>query len=162
MRPFVGSREGGDGSGDVLGPRALNRATLERQMLLRRRKLPADEAIEHLVGMQAQAPKPPYVGLWTRLEGFHLDELARLILDRHAVRIALMRNTVHLVSARDCLALRPPLKPVFDRGLYADRASIEGVDIEALVAAGRALLEERPRGSGPPRTYELPRLARSR
>ncbi len=139
---------GGDGSGDVLGLRALNRATLDRQMLLSRRKLPADEAIEHLVGMQAQAPNPPYVGLWTRLEGFNPDELARLILDRRAVRIALMRNTVHLVTARDCLALRPLVQPIFYRGLYANRAhraGIEGVDIEALVAAGRALLEERPR-----------------
>ena len=139
---------GGNGSGEVLGLRALNRATLERQMLLRRRKLPAIEAIEHLVGMQAQAPDPPYVGLWTRLEGFHPEELARLILDRRAVRVALMRNTIHLVTARDCLALRPPLQPVLDRGLYANRAhraGVEGVDIEALVAAGRALLEERPR-----------------
>jgi hypothetical protein len=132
----------------VLALRALNRATLERQMLLSRRKLPAVEAIEHLVGMQAQAPNPPYVGLWTRLKGFHPDELSRLILDRRAVRVALMRNTVHLVSARDCLALRPLVQPVFDRGLYANRAhraGIEGVDIEALVAAGRALLEKRPR-----------------
>ncbi len=133
------------GSGEVLGPRALNRATLERQMLLRRRKLPAEEAIEHLVGLQAQAPNPPYVGLWTRLEGFRPAELARLIEERRAVRIALMRNTVHLVTARDCLALRPLVQPVFDRGLHSSRAGIEGVDIEALVAAGRALLEERPR-----------------
>jgi hypothetical protein len=133
---------------DVLGQRALNRALLGRQMLLRRQKLSAIEAIEHLVGMQAQAPNPPYIGLWTRLEDFHPDELARLILDRRAVRIALMRNTVHLVTARDCLALRPVVQPVLDRGLYANRthrASIERVDIEALVAAGRALLEERPR-----------------
>jgi Winged helix DNA-binding domain len=72
-------------------------------MLLRRTTLTAEEAIEHLVGMQAQAPNPPYVGLWTRLEGFYPDQLARLILERHAVRVALMRNTVHLVSARDCL-----------------------------------------------------------
>src|ERR671916_738640 len=137
-----------DTSDNVLGRRTLNRATLERQLLLCRQKLPAIEAIEHLVGLQAQAPNPPYIGLWTRVEGFHPDELARLILDRRAVRIALMRNTVHLVTARDCLALRPLVQPVFDRGLYANRAHrarIEGVDIEALVAAGRALLEERPR-----------------
>jgi hypothetical protein len=117
-------------------------------MLLRRQTLPAKEAIEHLVGMQAQAPNPPYVGLWTRLEAFHPDQLARLILDRRAVRVALMRNTVHLVSARDCLALRPLVQPVIDRGLYANRANregLEGVDTEALSAAGRALLEERPR-----------------
>jgi hypothetical protein len=117
-------------------------------MLLSRQALPAKEAIEHLVGMQAQAPNPPYVGLWTRLEGFHPDQLARLILERRAVRVALMRNTVHLVSARDCLALRPLVQPVIDRGLHANRANregLEGVDTEELSAAGRALLEEGPR-----------------
>ena len=147
-RPSKNSSRGREGAHVVLGPRELNRATLERQMLLRRRKLSAAEAIEHLVGMQAQAPAPPYVGLWTRLEDFHPDDLARLILERRAVRIALMRNTVHLVSSRDCLALRRLMQPVFDRTLYstrANRANLEGVDIEALVAAGRALLEERPR-----------------
>jgi hypothetical protein len=135
-------------SGETLRLRALNRALLERQLLVRRSPLSTLEAVEHLVGMQAQAPDPPYVGLWTRLEGFHPDELARLIEDRRAVRIALMRNTVHLVSARDCLKLRPLVQPVLDRGLHANRAhraGVEGVDIEALVAAGRALLEERPR-----------------
>src|ERR671919_349549 len=147
-RPSKNSSRGREGAHVVLGPRELNRATLVRQMLLRRRKLSAVEAIEHLVGMQAQAPAPPYVGLWTRLEDFHPDDLARLILERLAVRVALMRNTVHLVSARDCLALRPLVQPVIDRGLYgnrAHRAGVEGVDIEALSAAGRALLEERPR-----------------
>src|SRR5215218_4772805 len=129
----------------LLSPRALNRATLGRQMLLRRQKLPALQAIEHLVGMQAQAPAPPYVGLWTRLKGFYPDELSQLILDRRAVRVALMRNTVHLVSARDCLALRPLVQSVIDRGLYANRSGIPGVDIEALSAAGRTLLEEKPR-----------------
>jgi hypothetical protein len=133
---------------DVLGRRALNRALLERQLLLRRWKLSAAEAIKHLVGMQAQAPNPPYVGLWTRLDGFRPGELAALITDRRAVRIALMRNTVHLVTARDALTLRPLVQPIFDRTLYANRAhraGLEGMDIEALVAAGRALLEERPR-----------------
>jgi hypothetical protein len=145
---YSATLRGREGSSDVLGPRELNRATLERQMLLRRRKLSAFEALEHLVGMQAQAPAPPYVGLWTRLERFRPDELARLILERRAVRIALMRNTVHLVTASDCLALRPLMQAVFDRGLYstrANRAHLEGLDIEVLMAAGRALLEEKPR-----------------
>jgi hypothetical protein len=147
-RPSNNSSRGREGAHVVLGPRELNRATLERQMLLRRRSLSAVEAIEHLVGMQAQAPTPPYVGLWTRLKDFHPDDLACLILERRAVRIALMRNTVHLVSARDGLALRPLMQPVFDRTLYstrANRAHLEGIDIEALVAAGRTLLEEKPR-----------------
>src|ERR687889_2370390 len=149
-RPSKNSSRGREGAHVVLGPRELNRATLERQMLLRRRRLSAVEAIEHLVGMQAQAPAPPYVGLGPRLRDFHPDELARLILERRAVRIALMRNTVHLVSARDCLALRPLMQPVFDRTLYSTRANrtlLEGVNIDALIAAGRALLEERPRAA---------------
>ena len=107
--------------------RALNRASLERQML-RRWKLPALDAIEHLVGMQAQAPNLPYVGLWMRLEDFHPDELARLILERLAVRIALMRNTIHLVTARDALKLRPLVQPVIERGLYGNRANRAGLD----------------------------------
>ena len=135
-------------SAEALGLRALNRALLERQLLIRRSQLSAEGAIEHLVGLQAQAPDPPYVGLWTRLEGFHPDELAQLITDRRAVRIALMRNTVHLVTARDCLKLRPLVQPVLDRGLrasHAHRAGLEGIDTPELAATGRALLEERPR-----------------
>jgi hypothetical protein len=141
---------GGTGSGDVLGLRTLNRALLERQLLLRRWKLSAAEAIERLVGMQAQVPNSPYVGLWTRLDSFRQDELAQLINDRRAVRIALMRSTIHLVTARDCLALRPVIQPVLDRDLYRNSTygpGIVGMDMGELVAAGRALLEQQPHTS---------------
>jgi hypothetical protein len=77
----------------VLRRRDLNRAMLGRQLLLRRASLGVTQALEHLVGMQAQAPFPPYTGLWSRLTGFQPDDLARLILDRGAVRVALMRGT---------------------------------------------------------------------
>lgn len=131
---------------EVLGRRALNRALLARQMLLRRREMPAIEAIEHLVGMQAQAPKDPYLGLWARLENFRHEELAGLILDRAAVRGPLMRTTVHLVSAHDCLALRPLMQPALERVFRGQFGrALDGVDLGEVVAAGRALLEERPR-----------------
>src|SRR5258708_39754457 len=94
---------GGSGSGDVLSRRALNRALLARQLLLRRADLSAAEAIERLVGMQAQAPNAPYIGLWTRLAGFRHDEPARLFPGRDAGRPSLMRTTPHPVAARDRL-----------------------------------------------------------
>jgi winged helix DNA-binding protein len=139
---------GGSGRGEILSLRTLNRATLERQMLLRRAMLSAFDAIGHLVGMQAQSPLAPYVGLWTRLEGFQPDELIQLMNDRKVVRIALMRNTVHLVTAEDCLMLRPLMQVIFDRDLRVNTTfapRLRGVDIDALTAAGRALVEERPR-----------------
>jgi hypothetical protein len=133
-------------AGEVLGSRALNRALLARQGLLRRWTVAPSEAVERLAGMQSQAPDPPYVGLWTRLEGFRPDDLARLVEERAVVRIALMRSTIHLVTARDCLALRPLLQPVLDRafrGAYGRR--LEGMDTAALADAARTLVEERPR-----------------
>lgn len=129
----------------LLTRRALNRALLDRQMLLRRHDLKALAAIEHLVGMQSQAPLSAYVGLWTRLQGFRHEDLAGLLTDRAAVRIALMRGTIHLVSADDCLALRPVLQPLLTRLLrtsYGRR--LEGVDLDEVARAARALMEERP------------------
>src|SRR6202161_3176751 len=108
---------------DTLTARALNRALLGRQLLLRREPLPgatgprADrviETVEHLAGLQAQAPFPPYYGLWSRLDGFRPADLAGLLTTRQVVRIALMRGTIHLVSARDCLLLRPLVQPALD------------------------------------------------
>jgi hypothetical protein len=141
--------------GAVLGTRALNRALLERQMLVRRVKLSAAKAIERLVGMQAQVPSSPYVGLWSRLEGFHHEDLSRLISSRRAVRMSLMRCTIHLVTAGDCLALRPVIQPVLERGLFVESPfgkNIKGVDIDALLAAGRTALDEKPRTTAQLRT----------
>ncbi|CAN7563723.1 winged helix DNA-binding domain-containing protein [Paenibacillus sp. LjRoot153] len=129
----------------ILVKRALNRALLERQLLLRRVNLPPLAAIEHLVGMQAQAPNPPYFGLWARLEGFRQEELSCLIEERKAVRIAMMRSTIHLVSARDCLELRPLVQSVHDRGFNGSYGkSLADIDEQALAAAGRALVEAKP------------------
>jgi len=131
----------------VLGPRALGRALLERQLLLRRVDMAALRAIEHLAGMQSQAPNAPYVGLWTRLAGFRPAELAQLMTERAVVRTHLMRNTVHLVTARDCLAAADLFRPLHARRFASSpfAAALAGVDLPALLAAGRALLAERPR-----------------
>ena len=103
------------------------------------------QTIEHLVGLQAQAPFPPYYGLHSRLDGFRPGDLAALITDRSVVRIALMRGTIHLVSARDCLPLRRLVQPVIERGMRsAFGRQLAGVDAGVLAAAGRSLVEAEP------------------
>ena len=138
-------------SSQVMSLRAVNRALLARQLLLDRPRLPAAgpgrtaqvvQIIEHLVGLQAQAPFPPYYGLHSRLDGFLPEDLAALITDRSVVRIALMRGTIHLVSARDCLPLRQLVQPVIERGMRgAFGKQLAGVDPGELAAAGRRLVE---------------------
>ncbi|HUR85029.1 MAG TPA: winged helix DNA-binding domain-containing protein [Solirubrobacteraceae bacterium] len=136
---------------DVLGPRALNRATLARQHLLERAPLPAAGVIEHLVGMQAQIPGDPYLGLWSRIEAFDPGELSELLLDRRAVRIVVMRATIHLVTAADCRLLRPLMQPVLDAELRRHpqfAPALDRVDLEAVLAYARELLAAAPR-TGP-------------
>jgi hypothetical protein len=123
-----------------LSLQALNRATLERQWLLERRDATALEAIEHLVGMQAQSPLAPYVGLWTRLQSFQSEELAKLLEERQAVRGSMMRATIHLMSSRDFLAFRPLIQPRLEREVFQNmtygRHRLEGLDMDAVLRAG--------------------------
>jgi hypothetical protein len=134
----------------VLSVRELNRALLERQSLAARTTAPAADMIERLVGMQAQVPNAPYVGLWSRLEGFDPQELAGMMTSREVVRMSLMRVTLHLVTASDCLAVRPVVRPILERFLSGGGTwarLLAGVDLEAVAAAGRELLEAEPRSS---------------
>jgi hypothetical protein len=133
--------------GKALTRLALNRALLQRQMLLQRVDATAEQAMEHLVGMQAQVPADPYIGLWTRLARFGTDELAALLEQRRAVRATTMlRTTIHLFSARDALALRPVLQPVAERAFRSSpfaRALVD-VPIDEVVAEGRRILADKP------------------
>ena len=99
----------------VLTRRALNRTTVARQALLERAAMPALDMVGHLVAVQAQEPDAPYVGLWTRLEGFGHGDLARLLEDRRVVRSTVLRGTQHLVRADDFPWLRPLVQPVLER-----------------------------------------------
>jgi Winged helix DNA-binding domain len=127
----------------VLSLRALNRATLARQLLLARSSMSALDAIEHLVGMQAQAPFAPYYGLWSRLDDFSGDELSGLLTERKAVRVVLMRGTIHLVTAGDCHRVRPLVQPALDRMLAgaAHAKPLADVDVAAVVKAAGSLLD---------------------
>jgi hypothetical protein len=129
---------------EVLTRRALNRALLERQLLLHRARRPVAEAVELLLGLQAQSPLPPYYGLWSRLEGFDPHELGRMLTDREAVRLTTMRGTVHLHTVRDALWLRPLVQPAIERSSGAWRRRLDGVDPAALLPAVRELLAAGP------------------
>ena len=131
----------------TIGARALNRATLARQQLLKRSSMSALEFTEHAFGLQAQAPMAPYFALWARLKNFAPEQLSELLLSRSAVRIVVMRGTVHLLAADDARLLRPLVQPVLDRDLRLNAlhaAGLEGIDHDELAAAGRALVEETP------------------
>jgi winged helix DNA-binding protein len=130
----------------VLSRRTLNRTLLARQLLLERVRRPALDVVEQLVGMQAQEPIDPYVGLWTRLEGFAPAELSDAIEARRVVRMGLLRGTLHLLTARDALAHYPILADVMARSWKSSpfAKQLAGVDVEVVLARARERLEDRP------------------
>jgi hypothetical protein len=103
-------------SARTLSLRELNRATLARQLLLRRHRIPVSRAVERLAGIQAQWPPSPYIGVWSRVEGFRADQLVRAVARRQVIKATLMRTTLHLVTAQDYLAYA---------GIYRDRRIAE-------------------------------------
>ncbi|MFI5711056.1 winged helix DNA-binding domain-containing protein [Kribbella sp. NPDC051620] len=129
---------------ETLSPRAINRATLARQLLVERSEVSVVEAVERLAGMQGQEPKHPYVGLWTRLAEFADSDLTAAVESREVVRATFYRGTLHLVTAEDYLRFRTTLAPMLEAGLklLGDRAA--GLEPEKVAAAARKLLAVQP------------------
>ncbi|MFF5261584.1 winged helix DNA-binding domain-containing protein [Actinomadura viridis] len=130
---------------ETLTLRALNRATLARQMLLARADASVPETVERLCGLQAQEPRPPFLGLWTRIAGFRREDLHTALHERVLVRATMMRGTLHLMTAGDYLAFRTPMQPVLDAGLKVLGPRAAGLDRERVLPVARGLLEESPR-----------------
>ena len=128
-----------------IGRRELGRATLARQLLLERAPLGVVEAIERLMALQAQEPRPPFVGLWSRLAGFEPQRLRDLMLAGDVVRGPLFRGTLHLVSAADWSAFRGPCQPALEAAARRLGERVAGMDMGAVAATARTLLTERPR-----------------
>jgi Winged helix DNA-binding domain len=119
----------------VFTARELNRATLARQLLLRRQRLPVLRAIERVGGLQAQKVASPYLGLLARLAGFGHEALTRALEQRRVVKATLMRGTLHLVSAEDYLQLAPALQPTLAVLWRRYAADAQHADYEQLVRA---------------------------
>jgi hypothetical protein len=132
-------------TGDVLGNRQLNRATLARQLLLERADRPVGDAVQHLVGLQAQEPLDPYYALWSRLTGFRPDRLVEPFVNRELVRCVALRGTIHLLTADDCLGLRHLVQPVLDEELTRHsqhRHKLRDLDLGPVLDVARSLLAE--------------------
>jgi hypothetical protein len=141
----MGEGKAGRAMADRLTLHALNRATLARQMLLSRVDATPVEAVERLGGLQAQEPKPPFLGLWTRLADFRPEHLTSALRERTLVRATMMRGTLHLMTATDYLAFRTALQPVLDTGLKVLGTRAKGLDKAKVLPVARDLLSESPR-----------------
>jgi hypothetical protein len=125
--------------------RALGRTLLARQHLLTRTTDPLPTVVTHLVGLQAQVPRDPYLALWSRIERFAPADLEAGLLDHELARIVLMRGTIHLVTAEDALGLRPLVVPVLEQELtrHAQYAPLlRDVDLTPVLAHARTYLAE--------------------
>jgi len=129
---------------EEIGNRALNRATLARQLLLERAEIGVAEAVAAVGPLQAQEPRPPFVALWSRIAGFERAALAAALEERRVVRAVWMRATLHLTTAADMLALRPAIQPALSaaaagiakqRGTTADPADV-AAEARRLLADG--------------------------
>ncbi|UUU25905.1 winged helix DNA-binding domain-containing protein [Streptomyces sp. DSM 40750] len=105
----------------------------------------AYDAVQHLLGLQAQNVQPPYYALAARLDRFAPEQLSTLMADRAVVRIVTMRSTIHTHTADDCLTLRPLVQPARERELHQFRKGLVGVDLDRLAAVARELVEAEPR-----------------
>lgn len=138
-------RPSSNASSPVLSRRALNRATLARQMLLVRAAVPVEAAVARLFGMQAQLAKPPFIGLWTRLAGFDRAALSTALAARRIVRATAWRGTLHLLTDEDLLAFRGSLQEMLSRGMRSIlRERAEGLDMEKLIAEARVFFAAQP------------------
>jgi DNA glycosylase AlkZ-like len=125
--------------------RELNRATLARQLLLRREALDPAVALERLGGLQAQEAKPAFQALWTRLEGFERGRLHAALKSGDVVRATMMRATLHMTTAADYAALRTTLQPMLTGTMESILRQRGDVDLDRVLPAARKLLKRGPR-----------------
>jgi hypothetical protein len=132
-----------------LSARGLNRATLARQLLLRRERLPVKEAVRRVVALQAQEPASPYIALWDRLVDFDPAELDSAFAEQEVVKASLLRITLHAVAATDY----PAFHEVMQRTLRAARLDDQRFTREGVsVAEVEALLPDLLEFTATPRT----------
>ena len=123
--------------------RTLGRTLLARQHLLERTNAQVLDVVTHLVGMQAQVPRDPYLGLWSRISGFEPQHLEARYLDRSVARIVALRGTIHLLTAADAIGLRRVCQPVLDQEMARHpehKLVLAGLDLTPITTFAEAQL----------------------
>jgi hypothetical protein len=130
------------GAERILTQDELNRALLERQFLLARKRTSLPTALERIGGIQAQYAPSMYTGLWSRLEGFERSALTRALERRAVVQGTLMRATIHLVSASDYWMLTAAIHEARKKAfLDSRRAALDQDDLRQAAATVRKRLK---------------------
>ena len=131
-----------------LTARRLNRATLARQLLLRREPLEVAEAVRRVVALQSQEAASPYLALWNRLAPFDPAGLDAAFAGHEVIKATLMRITLHAVTAADY--------PLFHRAMVASlraarlydrrytQTGLSAADADALIPHLVEFTAERP------------------
>ena len=129
-------------SPEILAYRQLNRSLLARQHLLERTDRPAPELISYLVGLQAQSPDAPYVGLWNRIRDFDPSPISEMVASRRLIRLTTLRGTIHLHPIDEALWIRPILQPMLTTLVMgpAHRRDLRHADIEKVLQRARAIV----------------------
>ncbi len=125
--------------------RHLNRALLQRQMLLERSADPLPRVVERMGGIQLQYAPSGYIGLWSRMRDFTRPMLTRALEDRSVIQGTLLRGTIHTVSAEDYWPMLAGIRRI-NREWYGRIAApaLAGVDMDAAVRTARELLSHGP------------------
>ena len=120
-----------------LTARQLNRATLGRQLLLRREPLDVVDGVRRVVALQAQDAASPYLALWNRLADFDPVDLDRAFADHAIVKGQLLRITLHAVDAVDYPAFHRAMQMTLRAARLTDgrftRTGLTSADADALM-----------------------------
>ncbi len=127
--------------------RELNRALLARQGLLTRFDLTVVEAVEAIGALQAQYWPSMPVALWSRVRDFQSEALYRALEERELAAGSLLRQTLHLTSARQ----HPTYAAVVEAGggnEWRRTAAAAPSDMQRLRSALSEYAQSEPRTSG--------------
>lgn len=120
-----------------IGPGELNRATLQRQLLLERHDLSVPTTVERIMAVQAQEPAAPYVALWNRIRDLDFTSVDDAFTERSVLKASLMRITLHAVTAADHPAFQRACRPILRAARLNDRRFLDtgltAADADAVV-----------------------------